>query len=387
MTFRSIVHIILLLFLVTASSLDSKLLAQENEAYSPFPFRKASLEFNGYFGSVFKHTKEFDSNIGGPTYSFELGMVKNCFGNKPWEKALNYPSIGASFIFTRFGNNQTFGNAYAAMPHISFYVYRSTRFTAYLRFGLGFAYLSKKYDYVENPDNNAIGSKLNAVAQFKLGMDWRFSDRFQLSAGLGLVHYSNANVQKPNLGLNLLSANIGLKYDLFEYADFDPKRSRKLEKPDERNGIMIKFSLAIRELHTTGGPKYPIYITTLQYSYLTSKVNRILAGFIYSVDHGIWEELKDRQIGEETNQKTQATEFSLYVGDEILVGKVGLYGLLGVYMLKPRFSSAPIFTKWGVNYYVYSLPSKDSISFFLGLSVKTHYFVAQYLETSVGVTF
>jgi hypothetical protein len=386
MLLRFPLFLLCVLFLISTLSANGQRGRFLDEYTEPMQ-KKVGIEANAYIGSVFKHSPDFKPDINGPTVMLEVGAVKHTTGDKPWSRLLNYPEVGGSFIYTRFGNTTEMGQAFSLMPHVKFFIRHRGFLDMYFRVGFGISWITKPYNRFDNPGNNAIGSHLNNISQLKFGMNWKLKPGLELATGIALTHFSNGAFNKPNLGLNNISASVGINYYLGDKEQEGSYDRSLVPKPEERNGIMLKFSLAFNERHTDGGPLYPVYITTMQYSYATSKVNYLNAGFIYSVDIGTWEELIDRQIDEDKSQKASATELSFYVGDEILIGKVGIYGLMGVYLLRPKFVPSRVFTKWGANIYWYSLPSRPSMRFFTGVSVKAHNFVAQYLEFSAGVTF
>lgn len=379
--------LILFSLLLIAALITSAQAGRFVSEYPQPPERVVNISIDNYLGSAFKHSPKFATEVRGPEYAFEISASKPSYGEKDWQRGLNYPEIGGSFLFTRFNNRDEFGNAYSLMPHVSFYVRRRSFVDLYLRLGFGVSWISKPYNRFSNTENNIIGTNINNIAQLKFGMNWKLHPNWSLRTGVSLTHFSNGSFARPNLGINTIHASLGLSYHLSKEKTAAVYDSSALSKPKERSSVMLKFGMAINERHTTGGPKYPVYITTMQYSYFTSRVNQLNFGFIYSLDVGTWEELIDRQIDEDKSQKASATELSFYVGDEILLGKVGIYGLVGVYLLRPEFVPSRVFSKWGVNYYFWHLPSRENLRTFLGVNIKAHNFVAQYLEFSAGVTF
>ncbi|MCD8528895.1 MAG: hypothetical protein LRY27_02760 [Chitinophagales bacterium] len=73
------------------------------------------------------------------------------------------------------------------------------------------------------------------------------------------------------------------------------------------------------------------------------------------------------------------------MGDELFLGRVSLDALFGVYMLKAHDNNTPIFAKLGLNYHAYRFGEQNAKSLFVGVHMKTHYFVAQYFDISIGV--
>lgn len=78
-------------------------------------------------------------------------------------------------------------------------------------FGLSFGW--KPYDW-DNSYNVVIGSKVNAYLHTNVYFNWMLSNQVDLTAGVGLTHFSNGNTSFPNAGLNTLDFRIGLAYNI-----------------------------------------------------------------------------------------------------------------------------------------------------------------------------
>ena len=75
-------------------------------------------------------------------------------------------------------------------------------------FGASFGW--KKYDEQYNPQNEVIGSKINAYINLGLLLNWQFHPQWKLAAGVDLTHFSNGNTHYPNGGLNIIGGRVGL---------------------------------------------------------------------------------------------------------------------------------------------------------------------------------
>ena len=75
-------------------------------------------------------------------------------------------------------------------------------------FGASFGW--KKYDEQYNPQNEVIGSKINAYINLGLLLNWQFHPQWRLAAGVDLTHFSNGNTHYPNGGLNIIGGKVGI---------------------------------------------------------------------------------------------------------------------------------------------------------------------------------
>ena len=84
-------------------------------------------------------------------------------------------------------------------------------------FGASFGW--KPYDEYDNPENQIIGSKVNAYLNVNLYLKWALSPKFDLMIGATGSHFSNGNTQYPNSGLNTVDCKVGLVYNFNRRAD------------------------------------------------------------------------------------------------------------------------------------------------------------------------
>ena len=75
-------------------------------------------------------------------------------------------------------------------------------------FGASFGW--KKYDEQYNPQNEVIGSKVNAYINLGLLLNWQFHPQWKLAAGVDLTHFSNGNTHYPNGGINIIGGRVGI---------------------------------------------------------------------------------------------------------------------------------------------------------------------------------
>jgi hypothetical protein len=77
----------------------------------------------------------------------------------------------------------------------------------------------------------------------------------------------------------------------------------------------------------------------------------------------------------------------LFWGDEVLVGRIGYFIGLGVYVSGSKMMTKPIYFKTGCNYYLAEFGKRKGFKCFVGMNVKSHTSVAQYWEVATGMCF
>ena len=140
-------------------------------------------------------------------YAFQFGPDTR-FGRR-----YPYTSQGIGISVNDFRNRAEVGRPVAV------YVFQNSRIVSLARtlsldyewnFGVSFGW--EKYDAERNPFNVVVGSRINAYINLGLMFNWHFAPQWNVTAGAGLMHFSNGNTTYPNGGVNLLNGRFGLVY-------------------------------------------------------------------------------------------------------------------------------------------------------------------------------
>ncbi len=174
-------------------------------------------------------------------YSATLGISTHPDDGDWYAYALNYPSYGFGFTFADMGslsckNNSHLGDVLDMYGWTEFSLIRthSFRFGPTLEFGL--SYTAAIYDGYSNLANRYFGSQLFVMLSAGLQAEWLFTPQWGILAGVYLIHHSNGMLQTPNIGINELSAGVGLRY-YFAPTRFDARPAAAPEKPEFRKGL------------------------------------------------------------------------------------------------------------------------------------------------------
>ena len=134
-----------------------------------------------------------------------------------WEQLLNYPQFGFGFSTFFYGNREVENlvgqpSGVYAFLDLPFHRSRNGKFYATFDLAAGFAYDLNAYDPITNPYNDAVGSKILFYFDFDFAGNHKISQRMDLNYGLHLTHFSNGRTRTPNLGVNMLGLDLGLRY-------------------------------------------------------------------------------------------------------------------------------------------------------------------------------
>ena len=370
-------------FLLLLISLVVFLISRADEKFGAVG--KYSIETNYQFGRIIPHNARFKIPVHGFTHAFELGFFKQTLGEKAWQRKLHYPELGGSFVFVRNEDQKIFGNVYLLLALAKFWIVRSRYIDFYVRVGTGLAFVPNHFDRKKNPQNIAIGSLINSADQLRLGFDFKASEHLQVTVGATFTHYSNAASALPNLGVNVPAFTMDVRY--FPVVNSATKYNRnKIPKPQKKNEMMVKFGFAYNEMAIAGGAKYPFYIGTVGYARYTSIANKVLAGVCAEFSQGEFDLRKYSGSESKYSPALSASRFSIYAGDEILMGRTSIFFLAGAYVFNGTKKN-PVYAKIGLNYYFPSFGKNQTTRFFVGINLKTHFLIAQYYETSTGIIF
>lgn len=337
-------------------------------------------------GRIVRHNSHFLPQVTEPSDVWELHWARHSGGRKQWHQRLNYPVFGFGLLHARLGNSDIFGNAYGVLSSVMFQT-RFAKWNINYRIGTGLAYLTRFYHPITNNTNNVIGSPINNVTQVMAGIEYHLSTQWHTTASVSFTHFSNGRTQTPNLGINVPAYGLGLRYipQLPKYhADTNRLNSAHL---DHRWHIALKIGQGIQEVEQPGGPKYSVYVCQLYTANRLSPQWQLHAGIeanYYSANYylGISQGLY-------TAQEASATALKIipYVAGELLLGRVSLYGGLGIYAYSKGLKRGFLPTKIGVQYYLTPADRRIGQQLYIGVYLKSHLSVADYTELGLGYLF
>ncbi len=129
-----------------------------------------------------------------------------------------YQGIGLSY--QTFFNNEELGSP------ISLYVFQHSRLASFserlsldYEWNFGMATNWVPYDILRNPYNKLVSTKVTAYINAGVMLNWSMARNWNLTAGVGLTHYSNGNTSFPNYGIN----DLGFRTSVIR--SFGPERA------------------------------------------------------------------------------------------------------------------------------------------------------------------
>jgi hypothetical protein len=322
---------------------------------------------------ILAHTDAIRHLVASHPTGFELNFQRQTTGAEPWHGWYKYPKIGLALTYYNF-HNPALGQLVAAGPYINKSFSRGPKHDLSFRLGAGLAYLSNPHSFARNHKNNVASSALNATIQLRVEYDYALTPRLGLLAGLGLNHYSNGATSKPNFGINLPSVVLGLNYH--EQRDA-PKVNPDASAPAElgRTFYNVSTSMGYRQRSQSDRQRYLVNSVTAAVGRRINRKSNVVAGLEGFYDRSLIAALQDTIRAGIKQPDTKKA--GVFVGHELLFGRLAFVSHLGVYVYWPYKSSTFYYERLGLKYHFTNL-------LFGSVDLKVHRGSADVIEFRVG---
>lgn len=367
------------LFLLLLLTISCYNLQAQQSAWSGF-----GIEANVMAGKMIRHSAKFTGPLPSRSYSAELNFVKKTYGQKEWQQRRGYPQLGLGFYYNNYNMPGVYGQVFGIFPNIQLSLIRSGNFEWTFRAGMGVCYDTKPYERlpVPNTENVAIGGHWNNISPFSTDIRWSIDEHWDLQAGFNFSHVSNAAFQQPNLGINMYGAHIGMRY--FPVTSRPQKIRQNLKPLSGRWLIQARAGMSFIESNPADGPLYPVYIGALYASKRYWSKNKVYAGMDYYYNTAKYAKLKSIEHFQ-GSEYSHATQAAVFLGNEFLVGRLGLLFQLGYYVHRMDEQKEQLYQKLGGNFYFIKKEQGPVKEVFFSAILKTHMASAELFEMGIGV--
>lgn len=350
----------------------------------PMPVR---IEALGHYGKIFKHTVNFLPAVNGPATGGELALTLQTTGKHSWNAPYGYPAYGLVASVVRFNNDSVLGMGYGFMPQVFIPVFRREPFQLDVKLGAGVAFLTKHFDIVKNPRNNVIATGVNNITSVGLCARYDVTPRWSVLGGASFTHYSTGDARLPNLGINVPMLNLGAAYTInpVPYGEYFSG-----ETPSPPPGIafkgrvtMARFEAAQRNgpIFTQVGLEGGVMKHLLPWNKLSLTADAFYNSYTYFL-------LYNQEIDRGAQFK-KSLGLTVLLEDEVLIGRVGIAGAIGVVVYQPHQSGAPYYQQIAVQYHFLNLQTQSRPELlrnvFTGIYLKTHWANAEHVKVGLGI--
>lgn len=332
------------------------------------------LESFGGTGFTIKNSRRYPSlsPTGQVGFSFSKektdGIFSKCYPNiRVWH----------GLVWQTLGNMDTLGQGFGYFPSLEKKLVSKNRIGLYLRLGMGGAYVTKY-------NNKILGSNLQFMGVAQLTADYKLLGRWSFLASLGVVHLSNGGFNTPNVGVNVVEGNLGLRYS-FKVRD----------KEIATDTIKMVFSKKIKPyirygigLHQQDGWDSDVFAHYFHVGIerKISRVSVLRAGLEATYSPAL--RFKQEQIGVNNGSETiQATRFSFNAGYQLLLGHLAFLAEGGIYLNKHFDSGSILMTRIGMEGYLKNTLNEPKSNISLGFFARTYFGLAEMVELSISYRF
>lgn len=324
-------------------------------------------------------------------------------GKDLWHQYYNYPRGGFELLYANLGNAKELGSAIGIIPALEWQT-KNARSKWRFKMGFGIGYFNKLFDPITNQKNYYIGTHVVNMSRFSIARQTPMNDRLLLSYGFSAIHSSDGHTALPNVGLNVVTADVVLK---FVYAQENRRTESKIEK--QTNFYTFKFGVGMHELGETekpvGGPSYPSYHLSAWYNRSFKHIHVLQIGMIAGYYTSFHDYITNHEVYS-SQQNLKSSTVIIFTGHEFVFGKFGLSTQAGVYAYNPFYKKQArlegnwnntadklesfITNRLGLNYYPFKKHNTlNKLKNQLGLSVfiKTNLAQADLFEYALSYTF
>jgi hypothetical protein len=338
-----------------------------------------------------------------PSALLEIKFGKQTIGDKKWQQYFGYPQVNLSLVGGYLGNNPELGYTIGIVPNITLNAFRDRKWSIRYNLGLGFTYFNRPYDVIKNKHNILIGSHITnlSFAQFDF---WRIlSENTDLNFGLEAIHASNGHYQLPNVGMNMVSAHLGIKY----YFNKRPYTFYKQKDSSLTNNLNygLRFGVGVHEFGNELGPvkgsKYPVLDFAFYTSTQAGKLGKAMVGVGYKYYSSFYSKMNEDTINYPIS-RLRASCITLFLAYEFEMGQVSFIAEGGINVYNPywkRFTElihdqwtfykqleGLISTRLGLQYYLLNRDRyKNNI--YLGIYIKANMGGADFASVATGFVF
>ncbi len=343
-------------------------------AQNSIPEESVWFQFQPQYGFLLPHHKSIRYYIDSHVPAFEINVSYNTAGRFPYDDKYRFPKVGLAYFAGRLDKQGFLGYAHALYPFIRIPVYSSTCLTIHYRIAIGYSRLTKPFDLYSNFYNHAIGSHGNLLFGFLVDALSPLNKKVELITSAGLTHFSNGNIRQPNLGINYISALLGLRYKLhsttiFNKVTLEPFINRKYEFQSIISAGARVLDLEFNE---------PLFASSLSFDmgrYLSDK-RKIGLGidFFYSEVLG----LILTQEGKSANS-FEKTQTGFHISHDLVYNRFIMSVQMGTYVLA-KYKSNAVYGRFALRYRI----SKNVLA---SVAIKTHLAIADFVEWGIGYSF
>ncbi|KAB1065145.1 acyloxyacyl hydrolase [Salibacter halophilus] len=393
------------------NKIDIKLLLTVTASFilSFFSFGQ-NLERTHYFQQSFNGGSLIDIYPGSPesnvVNAINLSWLSKTNDSTSYRSKFGNSLHGFTFGFFDLGNKEVLGHAFTGQYTMLFPQKINHVLTWEPGLSMGGAVFTNPYNYLENEENIVMGSRVAFWVSAYLRLHYSFSDELNAFVGAAFHHSSNGHTALPNVGANIPSWQLGVRYRFSKKTAVEGS-DRKLDNLFDKWQYGFRLGHGFYELgetiSPTNGPLYAVYTTQLYAQRKVSDIGRLRIGLEghYNRGHRALYEIVDDPDTPEANFENSTLGMA-FSGYEVAYGHWAVYLQAGYNFHNPGLAywldfltenefmdrlKKRVSGRYGVHYYFKNPYDAPNWNLYAGLEVKSMVVQADFLELCVGVNF
>ncbi len=317
--------------------------------------------------------------------SVDLRIGRQTDGQKEWEQWFHYPSYGIQLRYSHF-NRESIGDKFAVFGFLNGYFVQRPKFAFFYQLGAGINFWTKKYDFYTNSENLFVGGHVSAHINLGLGISARISPHTDLTLQGDFSHSSNGVLAMPNYGINGLTAEVGLRCRFYEQLDLQYTIDTITQfRPINR--LYVSVSPGTKQSRSEWAKSdrtaphllKHYFATTLEIGYLRQPHPKFRYGggldLFYNREILTYFKPEERKEG-------MCFMPAAFAAFDLTFSRLVLHTSAGFYLGRYYSFYEPFYERVGVQF----LLGKQK-NHLLGVNIKAHLFVADYIEWTYGYSF
>jgi hypothetical protein len=325
------------------------------------------IEVRSKLGYLLPHRVIMEHLVQGHAPAVELSFVKQTTGIKEWEQRYALPRYGVTGYFSDFGNREVLGVGFGAFGFIDLPIHRRGSWMLTSKLSAGVSHVTKHYDKLTNPKNNAIGSHMNCLVVIGLNLHKQF-EQSELTLGIDMTHLSNGATQLPNLGINVPYLSVGYTryFKPLEFADETVESQPKYQ----RHAFYSSTIISTKQIYPTGGRNYFVGSILNFYHHQFARKVALDIG-LDLIFNGAHRDMASFEAG-----FLDAIQAGVWAGYVLPVNQFDYILGMGYYLKNTINPDGPVYHRFGVRY-------RMNEHWYLNLSIKSHWGRADYFEYGI----
>lgn len=302
----------------------------------------------------------------GHSYGGRIGAVIQTNGNKQWHHDFDFPTIEFGSFYYDLGNKDVLGSTFGISAGIYLPYFKKNGWSIGTNAAYGLAWVTKKYDLVENPKNNVIGSNLNTITNIGIRFEKQFSKN-SISLEVGMTHLSNGAYRLPNLGVNLPFIGFSYHYFINQLEFKDVATESFIGLPINNWSFHSLLIGSIKQIYPTGGNTYGV-VSLTNYAQYGVRKKCIIEGGIDAIYN---ESIVKYNKGD--HGKVKNFQLGLYAAYVLPIHKMQLIVGMGRYLINPLDPAGQWYHKFGARF-------RLAEQLWGNFTIKSHWAKADYFE-------